>query len=250
MRFIIDIDGTLMDGRTSLPGSSDLIRSLRRRQEPFLVMTNSIRSIGLQGDRLRSAGIDVPDHSIINPIVAVNQHLRSQGVRRVRIIGTEEEVAQVDGLLVTTDPEMTILLDLERGDPAISLLQTILDDLEEGIPVITASRSLYYLKDGRKTIDTGAYVHVLEQLSGREIRNFGKPSHDFFTIAGTILKAIPEEVCVIGDDWSTDILGASGWGARSILVRTGKYQKDDELRAHPTIVADGLSHIQECLESL
>ena len=248
MHYIIDIDGTLMDGQTPLQGSVELIGALRERRVPFLLMTNSIRSVSMQSERLRSAGMDVPDDRIINPIIAMNRFMRSQGIHRVRIVGTEAEIAQVEAVPVNEEPEMTILLDLERGDPAISLLQTILEDLEAGVPVVTASRSTYYLKEGRKTIDTGAYVHMLEQISGMTIKNFGKPSQEFFTMAGDLLGAAPDHVCVIGDDWSTDIMGAGGWGARSILVRTGKYRCADESRVRPTIVIDRLSHIQDRLE--
>lgn len=244
MMYIIDIDGTLMDGAQPLPGSIELAEFLRARNIPYLVMTNSIKAVEVQSERFLRAGIAIPTSRILNPIVAINAYLRSQGIHRVRIIGSHEEIVQVDALPVETHPEMTIMLDLEKGDTAFSRLQTILEDLETGVPVITASRSTYYLKRGRKTLDTGAFVHMLELLSGREIRNFGKPSHDFFSIAGSILRAAPQEICVIGDDWTTDISGASTWGAKSVLVRTGKYLQGDESRIEPTWTVDEVSQVQ------
>lgn len=40
-------------------------------------------------------------------------------------------------------------------------------------------------------------------------------------------------ICVIGDDRSTDILSANSYGAKSILVKTGKYKEKDELKCNP-----------------
>ena len=47
----------------------------------------------------------------------------------------------------------------------------------------------FYLKNGRKAVDTGAFVKIIEEITKKKIINFGKPSINYFDIAGKILNA-------------------------------------------------------------
>jgi len=240
LSYIIDIDGTLMDSDRPLDGAVEFIRRLNEDGADYLLMTNSIRTPEKQAERLTRAGLAVERGRILNPIAAINEYLARRGIERARIVGSEEEMEQVRAAHDDKDNEITILLDFEKGNKGYDDLQDVLGDIEKGVEVITASASPYYVRSGAKRIDTGAFVGLLEGVGGVSIRNFGKPSDAYFEAAGSILRSGKSDVFVIGDDWSTDIKGANDWGAKSILVKTGKYKVGDEERETPTALIESL----------
>lgn len=103
--------------------------------------------------------------------------------------------------------------------------------------------STFYLKNGKKTVDTGAFVKIIEEITHTKINNYGKPSVQYFDIAGKMLNEESVNICVIGDDWSTDIIGANEYGAKSILVKTGKYREKDELKCNPYKIINSLCEL-------
>lgn len=241
MKYVIDIDGTLMNTDRCMDSAPAFIDGLNEGGIDYVLMTNSIKSVDVQVERLAMAGLRVGRDRILNPIVAINRHLEAEGIRKVKAIGTDAEIRQVSAANVSKGHEAVVLLDFEKGNLGYAVLQDVLADLEAGIETVTASVSPFYFKNGRKFIDTGAFVGLLEEVSGKRITNYGKPSKAYFDIAGMILGAAPADITVIGDDWSTDVAGAREWGARSVLVRTGKYKDGDEERGRPDRTVDGLA---------
>jgi len=243
MRYIIDIDGTLLKGSEPINGAIDFIKSLNTKNITYLLMTNSIKSKDVQIERLSKAGFKFSNVLIINPIIAINEYLKEKHIQNVKIIGSNNEIEQIYANNVEIGYEIVILLDFEKANIGFSILQDIIKDIENNIEVITASRSSFYLKQGKKIIDTGAFVKLLEEITSIEIRNFGKPSMDYFKIAKSLLHSHKDEIYVLGDDWNTDIMGANKFGFKSILVRSGKYQDKDEIKCNPTKVVDNLTDI-------
>ena len=110
-------------------------------------------------------------------------------------------------------------------------------------------KNRYWLTRGKLTLDMGPFVTALEFATGRSARVIGKPSREFFRLALSHLGLPPHQAAMVGDDWESDIGGAQGVGLRTILVRTGKYQPQDEnnLDPPPDGVIEGLGHLPEIL---
>jgi ribonucleotide monophosphatase NagD (HAD superfamily) len=83
-----------------------------------------------------------------------------------------------------------------------------------------------------KNADTGAFLSLLEYASNTKATLLGKPAPDFFMTEIDRLTLTPQEVCIVGDDITTDIKGATSIEAKSILVKTGKYQDQTGLQTH------------------
>ena len=101
-------------------------------------------------------------------------------------------------------------------------------------PLVIALHRGKYLRDvdGGLSLGPGGFVACLQEaagLSDSDIAVMGKPSRDFFHAA--IPEGIlPVETAMVGDDMRQDVLGAKQAGlGLGILVKTGKYQKGDEL---------------------
>lgn len=88
---------------------------------------------------------------------------------------------------------------------------------------------------------------LLEAAAGKNAKVMGKPSETFFMLVLESLQRSPNEVVVVGDDITSDIVGAQTMGMRSILVKTGKY-KPSQLEnpvAKPTWVLDSVSELTQ-----
>ncbi|MDW7663075.1 MAG: HAD hydrolase-like protein [Bacillota bacterium] len=228
MKFIIDLDGTLLNGDQSNLDSVEFMKYLNDRNYDYLVMTNSIKSPSLIQEKLKNVGIDIGIDKIMNPINAINCYLKTRGLSNVFVVGSQMEVDQLDAVINNENPEIVILLDFEKTNVNYSKLQEVFSLICKGIPVITASGSNYYLKNGQKVLDTGAFACLLETAGEITIPVFGKPSYEYFMSGLRLLNASSREVIVIGDDWKTDIKGAMEVGCKPALIKSGKYVEGDE----------------------
>ncbi|NRB43130.1 MAG: TIGR01458 family HAD-type hydrolase, partial [Pseudomonadales bacterium] len=100
----------------------------------------------------------------------------------------------------------------------------------QGKPLIGIGMNKYFMAEQGMQLDAGAFIHLLEFATGVKATIIGKPQPAFFQ---QVLASVPckaKECLMVGDDIYGDIEGALNAGLQACLVRTGKYQKDDEAR--------------------
>ena len=243
MKFLIDLDGTLLVNNSVNLDAVNFMNELNIRCIDYMIMTNSIASPTVISNRLKNVGISVSSKSILNPIVSINSYISSCNISNAYIVGSVDEIQQVCVPHEQVEPEIILLLDFEKANVGYKQLQTIYQLIEKNIPILSASGSLYYLNGQNKRIDTGAFVSMFESLSKSKISVFGKPSKEYFNQGLQLLNSDAENTIVIGDDWRTDIVGAKGVGCFTVLVQSGKYQQNDELKADPDLVVSRLVDI-------
>lgn len=241
--FLIDIDGTLLNGKKVNFDAVEFIDKLNSENLSYLLMTNSIGSSRAISQKLLDAGLRVHDSKILNPISSINAYIERARFRRCFVVGTDQEKSQIQAQIVYENPDLVVLLDFEKPNVGYDLLQVVVQYSEAQIPVVSASGSIFYLKDGVRFIDTGSFVALIENITGNSIEIFGKPSMNFFASAIEILGCKAQEILVVGDDWSTDIIGGTAALTKTALVRSGKYYENDETKCNPTIVVDRLMEI-------
>lgn len=242
-RYIIDIDGTLLFNGVGVSGASEFVRQLQNSHTEFLLATNSVKTPSLQISRLANAAIEVTENQIYSPVDSINQHILQNNFTRTFTVGSKDEIDQITSEQENTNPQLIILLDFEKENFSYNYLQKVVDHIENGCPVITASSSPFYYNNNKKTIDTGAFVALIESVTKKEIPVFGKPSLNYFKNALEKFEKSVAESWMIGDDWQTDIVGAKNAGLKTILVKTGKYQIGDELNSSPDKVVTSLIDI-------
>lgn len=241
MKLLIDLDGTLLDKNAPTVGAAEFMSDVASRGISFRIITNSIGTPREATRRLEYCGIRVPPEWIFTPVAAINAFVQQKKVQSALIVGSESESAQISVQHDDDSPELIIFLDFEKGNVDYRQLQNIYKHCQNGVPVISASGSGFYQTSNGRQIDTGAFVSMFEFLMSSEIKVFGKPNRSFFQQAFSELGGVASEVMVLGDDWSTDILGAKEAGCRSVLVKTGKYKDGDELKGNPDRLIDSLA---------
>ncbi|MCH4891390.1 HAD-IIA family hydrolase [Acidaminobacter sp. JC074] len=245
MKYIIDLDGTLLDGEKANLDAVDFIASLQKKGAEFVIMTNSVKSPHLIRKRLNNVGIKVELSQIINPIIAMNIYGKRQNYSKAYVLGSKLEKEQVSLELDDLNPDLVMLLDFEKDALGYKELQKTFELMIRNVPVITASKSKFYLRNGDKFLDTGSFVSLLESATDQRIEVLGKPSLSYFKSAVDLLNTTEDKVTVIGDDWSTDILGANQAGCHGVLLKSGKYKKGDEEK---TIVKQSVACLMDIIK--
>ena len=117
----------------------------------------------------------------------------------------------------------------------------------DGTELIALQKGLYWFSPEGICLDCGAFVTLLEAAADKTATVMGKPSETFFKTVLDNLQLSSSEVIVVGDDITSDIVGAERMKMRSILVKTGKFKPDhlENPVAKPTWILDSISALPQ-----
>lgn len=236
--YLIDLDGTLYTGGEAMPGAVAALARLRAAGIPFRLVTNTTsRSRRMLVERLARLGFAVEAAELYTATMAGADLAACEGYRRVVPFVPEAALEDLAGLDLAggtsgrrSPPgwhaDAVVVGDLgERWTHGV--MQAAFEHLMAGAALVALSRDRYWLRDGRLTLDAGAFVAGLEYASGRPAAVAGKPGPRFFAAAVAALGGPgAAEVAMVGDDLWSDVAGAQGAGLRGWLVRTGKFRPD------------------------
>lgn len=258
---LLDAYGVLVDEQGALKGAIDFINKLNQSHKPYFILTNSAsdlptrmaekfqaRGLAIDAQRIISAGLLLSDY--------VQQH-QLQGAKAL-VLGTQgsQAYAQQAGLELATpeqDAHLIIIADqagfplLDHLDAALNLMITHFDRQQALHLILCNPDLLYPHSGGRFGLTSGALAAMLEaviqQRYGQQQAGFvrlGKPYAPIFQAAAQ--RAATRELLMVGDQLSTDILGAKNFGIPAVLVKTGLGQQAwQTAQVQPDYVLAGLS---------
>ena len=144
------------------------------------------------------------------------------------------------------DPDFVVVGDYGEGFD-FHALNHAFRLLMDGAELIALQKGLYWFSSEGIRLDCGAFVTLLEAASGKTATIMGKPSETFFKTALNNLHLSPKDVIVVGDDITTDILGAERMKMQSVLVKTGKFKPNhlENPVVKPTWVLDSISELSQ-----
>ncbi|MCB0634260.1 MAG: HAD hydrolase-like protein [Lewinella sp.] len=124
------------------------------------------------------------------------------------------------------DVRALVLLDEEGFDWNRDLNKAINLIRRKNIPIIVAnSDETYPVSKHEVHIAIGGIADMLEAIVGKKVIRFGKPSSQMFIFAFQYLQTrVPvskEDILMVGDTLSTDIMGGNKFGIDTALVLTG-----------------------------
>lgn len=273
---LIDLAGVLHVGDVALPGAREALERLRASGLALRFLTNTTRRTRqrLTADLLR-LGFEIAPEEVVTATSAARDFLLRHGLHPHVLVhtGIAEEFAD----LASDEPDSVLLGDAAEGFsyPALDRCFRVLMD-DPARPLIAMARNRYFRQPDGLHLDMGAFVAALEYACGRPAIVTGKPAPEFFLGAlasiiesasvgaaspatgsapGSGLKPLlPGTVpaVMIGDDLEADIAGAMALGIAGILVRTGKFQPEDDARARAlgaVIVDDFGAAVDELLRT-
>jgi len=227
---VTDIDGTLILHGKPIAGAIEAINTLRKRGIKLRFITNTTgRSPSQLADMLISLGFDVEAHEILTSVTACADHLKANFSNKGGYFAVPDNTAQILenlGIHVSNDEESAeyiVIGDLKESFD-YPLLNRLFNYVYQGAHIIAFHRNPFFFEEQKVWLDSGAFTRVFENIANVKATITGKPSPALFESAIASMALLPEQVCVVGDDVQSDILGANKAGLRSILVETGKFE--------------------------
>ncbi len=238
--FLIDLDGTVVEGDRLIPGAAEALAFLEREGLPYRLVTNTTskpRAAILA--KLADLGLTVPADALFTAPVIARDYLRQHGFTRCYPLfkhSLREDLVGIE--FVERDPQVVVVGDL--GDElSYEALNRAFRFLLEGAAFVTLARNRYFKGAEGLCLDVGAIVAALEYAAQRTATLIGKPAPEFFLPALQSMGKSPEQTAMIGDDLEADIGGAQAARLAGLLVRTGKYRAEQveksELRPDATL---------------
>ena len=244
--FLIDLDGTLYFKGEPYPGAIETINYLRQEKYQLRFLTNTTaKTPKMLHAQMQALGFDIYEDEIFNATYACLQYLRAQPKAHCHFMVDDAVKAFFKEIPIDDDaPDFVVVGDYGEGFD-FHALNHAFRLLMNGAELIALQKNLYWFSSEGMFLDCGAFVTLLESAANKTAKVMGKPSETFFKIALESLQVSPSEVVVVGDDITSDMLGAERMEMRSILVKTGKF-KPDQLEnpvAKPTWVLDSVAEL-------
>jgi HAD superfamily hydrolase (TIGR01459 family) len=233
--FFVDQFGVLHDGHRPYPGAADALAHLRDAGRRVVILSNSGRTGGYNAERLAEIGFprDLYDHFVTSGDVAFAWLAGEASPVRP---GPETACLTVSGVgdrNLATAMDFSEALHGEEADFVIIAgsrgdvvpLETYRDLLEPAarrhVPAICTNPDMVMLTRVGPRFGAGRIAALYAELGG-PVTYVGKPYPDIYVHAARLAGVrAPGEVVCVGDSVEHDVVGAKGFGAAAVLVRTG-----------------------------
>ena len=209
---LLDMDGVIVLGAAAAPGAPAFLD--RFGFKVCLVSNDSSLSPKGLSKYLSGLSIRIPaDRIILAGSTSIDILMREIPGRRIRILGASslQSLAKDAGVQLVPIGEQPDVVLLGR-DPEfdVSKLEEVVRAIEDGADLWVTNPDLRHpIEDGRYTYQTGALLQSILACVGEiPYRIIGKPEPTLFEEALRIMHALPEEAVMIGDNPSTDGVGA------------------------------------------
>ncbi|GGC00800.1 HAD-IIA family hydrolase [Cellulomonas carbonis] len=228
--WLTDMDGVLVHEGHALPGASEFIGALRRKERPFLVLTNN--SIFTPRDlraRLQGSGIDLPEESIWTSALATAQFLHQQvpggSAYVIGEAGLTTALYEVGYTLTDSDPDYVVLG--ETRTYSFEAITRAIRLIDGGARFIATNPDPTGPSAEGPLPATGAVAALITRATGRTPYFVGKPNPMMFRSALNRIDAHSESTAMIGDRMDTDVVAGIEAGLTTYLVLTGSTRAED-----------------------
>jgi phospholysine phosphohistidine inorganic pyrophosphate phosphatase len=247
---LVDLEGTLYEAGRPVPGAAEALAALSARGMPHCFVTNTTsRPRSKIAAELSAMGIGARADGIFTAPLAARRYLLDRCLHRCHLMVRPEVMEDLTGIEhVEESPDAVVVGDIGEGF-SYARMNRAFRLLLDGAPLVTLARNRYYRASNRLVLDQGPFVAALEQAAGTEATLVGKPSAEFFRPALKLLGVSARSTAIVGDDIDVDIGGAMALGMRGILVRTGKFRREDLLHSpvEPDAIVDSFADLPRLL---
>jgi len=226
-----DLDGTLYFKGKAIKGAIETVDYLKSKGYTcrFLTNTDSKQTSAIL-ERVTEMGFHITLDEIFTPVTASVKFLELKKNATVYPFVSDEIIQEYDKFNTSEDTVDYLVIGDCSDKVSYSSLNKTFQLIGEQTKILALQKGRYYYDNTGKNLDTGAFVSMMEYASNKTAAVLGKPSESFFNILLQDLSLNPSDILMIGDDITTDIVGANAISASSALVKTGKYQDQAHLK--------------------
>lgn len=247
----LDSYGVLKNHHGIISGADETIRLIQLMGLELYVLTNdSSRSPTLLAEKFNEQGLkDIDVSHIVSSGMMAMEYLRLK-IKSGRIVylGTEDSAHYIEEVGLKTisisnlnldndldEISAIVFLDDEGFDwnkditKAVNLLR------KKNVPAIVANSDLTYpVSKTEVAVATGGVANLVQSIVGKRFIHFGKPDGRMFMYAYELLQEVgayeKNEILMVGDTLTTDIIGGNKFGADTALVLSGNTTEKHALR--------------------
>lgn len=228
---LLDLQGTVYAGDHLVPGADAAVEALRDAGHAvrFVTNTDSADSASILA-MLRRMGLSLDAAELFTPVDAAGAYLAGHPDPRVHVLATGAVRDQLASTVTVVEPQdgpTHVLVGDTRDVLDYPALDAAFRAVLEGAELLALQHGRWFLRGGRPAIDTGSIAAALEHAARVRARTLGKPSVNFLRLAlGTVSPAPdPTRTWMVGDDRASDVAMGLDAGVRTVLVRTGKFSR-------------------------
>lgn len=253
--FLLDMDGVIYKGKTLIPGAKAFIEDLRKRDIPFLFLTNnSQRTRRDVAHKLRRLGVDAEPDDVFTCAMATARYLAKRKPQGTAYIigenGLTSALFKNEYTIVDDDADFVVVgegrtLSFEMIEKGVRLV-------EKGAKLIATNLDPSCPTDQGIRPGCGAIVSMIEEATGKKAFSVGKPSPVMMRAARTEIGLRTEETIMVGDTMSTDILGGTQMGYTTVLVLSGGTREEElsQFAYSPDYVVPSIAEIPDILPEI
>jgi 4-nitrophenyl phosphatase len=221
--FLIDLDGTMYAGHSTIPHAAAFVARLRELSLPFLFVTNnSSRTPEAVAGHLTDMGIASTAAEVVTSSQCAARYMAtSTRGRRVYAIGEDglKSALQEAGLELVEERPDFVVQGIDRQF-SYHKLELAVRFISEGAEYVLTNPDRLLPSDGRLVPGAGSISGSIREALQAEPTVIGKPCRPIMDYALERL-GTDSEVWVIGDNPATDIGAGRAAGLRTALVLTG-----------------------------
>jgi HAD superfamily hydrolase (TIGR01458 family) len=246
---LLDVEGVLEVSGSPLPGAAAAVARLREDGHRLRFVTNSTtHSRAALADEIRSFGIELEDGELQTTGAVAAGALRGRRVLALTMPGIVEDL---EGVELVGEQAEAVLIGGADETPETNRVFSYMNlarafaELDAGAELYCLHRNRWWQTSRGPLLDSGAFVAGLEYAAEVAATVLGKPSPAYFGAALEALDADPDQAWIVGDDLESDVAGGQQAGLRTVLVRTGKFRKDElaRSRVRPDALLDSLADL-------
>ncbi len=221
---LIDMDGVIYKGGSTIPGAVEFINSLVRANIPFLFLTNNSQRTRLDiATKIQRMGFKVTTDHIYTCAMSTARFLAKQKPHPTAFVLGEGGLMNALNInnvaIVDKDPDYVVVG--EGRSYTYEMLEQATNFILGGARLIATNMDPNCPTANGTRPGCGAIVKLLEVATGRQAFDLGKPNPIMMRDARKLLGLSATHTIMIGDTMSTDIIGGIQLGYHSILVLTG-----------------------------
>ena len=245
--FLLDLDGVLYIIDKPIEGAQETLKKLKEKYPVRFITNTTTKPRKVVYEKLIKMGFDVKEEEIFSALEATKQFLKERNAGAFLIL---TDLALEDMKDIKREPVEYVVIGDARDNFTYENMNKAFRYLMDGAELLAAAKNKYFRdKDGKLSLDCGAYITGLEFATGKKAKLIGKPNKNFFLLAIKSMGLKPEEVAVIGDDIESDVQGAMEAGLKGILVKTGKFTPQDlEKDIKPDLIIENINQILEYID--
>ena len=249
---LLDLDGTIYQGGLLIPGALETLLFLKNNSIPYRFITNTTRMtkkklVLMLGDM----GLVVSSDDIFAAPHAAAIYCKNKGYNKILLAVPDVDMAEdfSEFQLVEHSPEAVVLGDMGAGF-TFNMVNNLFNHILDGAELVAMHKNRFWISADGYSLDIGAYVSALEYASGKPASIMGKPNSSLFVLASQDWNISSEKIFLVGDDIVADVIGALNSGMKSVLVKTGKFQRETlkSSKIKPNYIIDSIADLQNIID--